>query len=249
MVSRMARCIFCKSTSNPFRTREHILPESLGGGDWAMLPPDLFCDECQNVFGSSIEQQALNDYPFNLLRTFLGIPTKKGKAPWFASWEGKICSALRPGFFHIDTVSPFKEMIEAGEKTVIRIPAMPRRPGMVCRTLLKMAIEVIAADSPVDALGEAFDEARQYALTGSKLTKWWYLQREDRKLADDLFVRKEWESFDPFVLECFKADDEDDSAEIFHLKLFYLDFFVPMERRVIPQFEEFYEPEYRIFWT
>ncbi len=59
-----------------FNTKEHILPDSLGGGDWAILPEGLFCDNCQNIFGSSIEQQALADYPFVNFRTLLGIPTK-----------------------------------------------------------------------------------------------------------------------------------------------------------------------------
>jgi len=97
----MARCIFCMTKTGPFSTREHVLPESLGGGDWAVLPDGLLCDSCQNKFGSEIEQQALGDYPFSFLRTFLGIPTKKGKAPWFESWEGIIRafvrSSMKPG--------------------------------------------------------------------------------------------------------------------------------------------------------
>ncbi len=75
----MAKCLFCKS-EGPFTTREHVLPESLGGGEWAILPDGLFCDSCQNKFGSEIEQQALNDYPFSFFRVFSGIPTKKRKA-------------------------------------------------------------------------------------------------------------------------------------------------------------------------
>ena len=37
----MSRCIFCKNSSARFTTREHILPESLGGGDWAVLPDGI----------------------------------------------------------------------------------------------------------------------------------------------------------------------------------------------------------------
>ena len=95
----MPKCIFCKSTTGMFTTREHILPESLGGGEWAILPNGLLCDECQNRFGSLIEQQALIDYPFSFFRVFLGIPTKKGKPPWFDSWEGIIKASLQPGTF------------------------------------------------------------------------------------------------------------------------------------------------------
>jgi hypothetical protein len=164
----MNQCIFCKTTDGTFRTREHILPESLGGGDWAILPPGLFCDSCQNVFGSSIEQQALADYPFNLLRTFLGVPTKKRKAPWFDCGEGRIDSALVQGQFHYKAATPFAAGLENGTKTQLRIPAYPKKPGMVCRALLKMGLEVIAADNHEDALSSRFDGAREFALRGVK---------------------------------------------------------------------------------
>ena len=75
----MGHCIFCRTTNGPFTTREHILPESLGGNDWAILPEGMFCDSCQNRFGSHVEQLALGDYPFSFLRVFLGIPTKRAE--------------------------------------------------------------------------------------------------------------------------------------------------------------------------
>ena len=110
----------------PFSTREHILPESLGGGDWAILPPGLFCDSCQNRFGSSIEQQALGDYPFTFLRTFLCIPTKKRKAPWFDSLGG---SGLRPvppwQHFGYDPAPHFAPAFTDGSKTQMRLLASP----------------------------------------------------------------------------------------------------------------------------
>src|ERR1051325_796792 len=89
-VKKMLRCIFCKSETNDFTTREHILPESLGGGDWALLNDGLLCNVCQNRFGSDVEQKALGDYPFSFFRVFLGVPTKKHKAPWFDCWEGEL---------------------------------------------------------------------------------------------------------------------------------------------------------------
>ena len=164
----MSRCIFCTSSSAQFTTREHILPESLGGADWAVLPDGLFCNECQNKFGSEIEQQALGDYPFSFLRVFLGIPTKKRKAPWFNSWEGTIRASLQPGTFAYDPAPPFEKATVAGSKTQIRLLAHPVKPHMVCRFLIKMGIEVVAADKPEDAFLSKFDSARRYALTGDK---------------------------------------------------------------------------------
>ncbi len=143
---RMGRCIFCKKDAMRFTTREHILPESLGGGDWAVLPGGLFCDECQNRFGSEVEQQALGDYPFSFLRVFLGVPTKKLKPPWFTSWEGTIRASLQPGTISYDPAPPFEKATVEGRKTVMRLLAQPLKPHMVCRFLLKMGIEVVAAD-------------------------------------------------------------------------------------------------------
>ena len=124
----MKKCIFCKSETGPFTTREHILPESLGGGDWALLPDGLFCDQCQNHFGSSIEQQALADYPFSHLRVLLGIPTKKGKEPWFKFSEGIVKASLGLRTIDYSPATHFKRATEEGHKTQIRLLAHPLKP-------------------------------------------------------------------------------------------------------------------------
>jgi len=172
----MAQCIFCKSTSIPFTTREHVLSESLGGGDWAILPEGLFCDSCQNKFDSEIEQQALSDYSFSFLRAFLSIPTKKGKAPWFKSWEGTIHSSLNPGTFIYEPTQYFEKEFREGKKTQFRLLAHPLKPEMICRFLLKMGIETVAWDNSKDMFESKFDESRYFAITGEKLGKWWYLR-------------------------------------------------------------------------
>jgi hypothetical protein len=244
----MARCIFCKSTSGPFSTREHVLPESLGGGDWAVLPDGLFCDSCQNRFGSEIEQQALGDYPFSFFRVFTGIPTKKGKPPWFKCWEGIIRASIQPGTFGYDPASFFEKASLEGDKTQIRLLAHPLKPSMICRFLLKMGIEVVAWDNDQDVFNSKFDEARRFALTGEKTGKWWYLQRERINLASRCFTQgittHEWA--DNVKLEVIKLDGE---QEMFRLSLLYLDILVPLTSMVTPQFEGLEEPEYRLFWV
>ena len=242
----MGRCIFCGDSSGQFTTREHILPESLGGGDWALLPDGLYCDACQNRFGSEIEQQALADYPFSFLRVFLGIPTKKGKAPWFNSWEGKVRASLRPGTFGFDPAPPFEKAIMDGRKTQIRLVAHPLKPDMVCRFLLKMGIEAVAADSSNDAFDRKFDAARQYALTGDKKANWWYLQNERMDDASRFLTRgvSEYEWFQNVKLEVVRLDGE---QEMFHLRLLYLDLFSPLTAHVQPQMTGLEEPEFRLF--
>jgi hypothetical protein len=243
----MARCIFCKSETGPFRTREHILPESLGGGDWALLPEGLFCDACQNKFGSEIEQQALGDYPFSMLRVFLGIPTKKGKAPWLDSWEGTFVGTPYSGIIGYDPAPIFgKDALERG-KTQVRIPAHPVRPNMVCRSLLKMGMEVVAADNAEDAFLPKFDLARSFALTGAKPGRWWYVQRErpeevSRYITSGVTV-KEW--YETVGLEVIQLGDE---QEVFHLSLLYLEMFTPLTSEVAPDMQGVEEPEFRLFW-
>jgi len=244
----MSRCIFCHSREGPFRTREHILPESLGGGEWAILPVGLLCDRCQNCFGSEVEQQALDDYPFSFFRVFLGVPTKKGFAPWFRSWEGVIRASLRPGTLGYDPAPYFEEATQEGRKTQIRLLAHPQKPEMVCRFLLKMGLEVVASDSPEDVFGTKFDAARNYALSGSKKRPWWFLQCENMSAASDCFSRgvspREWA--ENVRLEVARLDQE---QEVFHLRLLYLDLLVPLTTDIKPELDDLPEPDYRLFWT
>lgn len=244
--STMARCIFCTSSSAQFTTREHILPEALGGGDWAILADGLYCDDCQNRFGSEIEQQALDDYPFSFFRVFLGIPTKKRKAPWFKSWEGIIRASLRPGAFGYDPGPQFEKPTLDGGKTQLRLLAHPLKPHMICRFLIKMGIEVVAADEAQDAYLSKFDAARRYALSGEKTDTWWYLQTERMHEASRFLTQgvsaPEWSQ--NIELEVIKLDEQ---QEIFHLKLLYLDLFTPLTESVEPEMEGIEEPEFRLF--
>ena len=244
----MPRCIFCRSTSAKFTTKEHILPESLGGGDWAILPEGLFCDGCQNRFGSSIEQQALADYPFSLFRVFLGIPTKKGKPPWFKSWEGTLEASTRSGQIGYEPSPEFEAAFLDGSKSVMRILAHPIRPDMVCRTLLKMGLEIVGAADPEGVFDSKFDRARTYALYGEKPEGWWYLQCENMELANRYitngFSPEEW--IENVQLTTNRIVDGDDHAEVFHLKLLWMDLIVPLESRISAP-TDLTEPEFRIF--
>jgi len=240
------QCIFCRSTTGTFTTREHILPESLGGGDWALLPNGLFCDQCQNRFGSAIEQQALANYPFSLFRVLLGIPTKKGKAPWLESWEGVLRGSLQPGQIGYDPSGMFETVMEEGNKTQIRILAHPIKPDMVCRTLLKIGIEVVAANDQVAVFDEKFDAARNYALRGEKTGTWWYLQREN--IAEAFHYIRNGVTLDEWISNVkLEVVTIDEGMEVFHLKLLYMNLMTPLESRIQPLNEDLEEPEYRLF--
>ena len=246
------KCIFCLTTDTTiFNTKEHIIPESLGSGDWAILPKGLFCDRCQNIFGSSIEQQALSVYPFSNFRTFFGIPTKKGKAPWFSFWEGKIHSGGSLGKIIFEPNDFFKKSFESGQKTLSIIPAIPEKSDMVLRTLLKIGLETFAADLTTKdkVFDSKFNSARKYALTGEKDSKWMYILNEDiEKL--NIFLKgvteKVW-------VENFFVDVHEEGELIYlHLKLLYIDFITPLVENV--EMEEYFiktlkEPKARVIFV
>lgn len=229
----MAKCIFCKSESSGFNTKEHILPESLGGGEWAILPGGLFCDGCQNKFGSEIEQQALADYPFQAFRVFFAIPTKKKKAAWLKSPTEGTFRSHAPGFLAYEPPPILEDAVVRGEKTHFRLIAEPMKPEMTCRTLLKMAIEILACESADLALKEEYDPARKYALSGAKDGNWWFYLIEDLALMMELVNQgKGKEGIEAEVfLEINKIAE---GAEVFHLRLFYLDLFVPLQPWIGP---------------
>jgi HNH endonuclease len=55
-------CIFCKSSTEPFTTREHIIPEALSSNDM-VLPKGLVCDRCNNGALARLDS-ALAQSPF-----------------------------------------------------------------------------------------------------------------------------------------------------------------------------------------
>lgn len=240
----MKKCIFCLSTdSSKFNTKEHILPDSLGGGDWAILPKGLFCDICQNKFGSSIEQQALADYPFVNLRTLLAIPTKKEKAPWFKYWGGELYAVDALGRIIYEPNNYFRKSFESDQKTLTIIPAMTNRPDMILRTLLKIGIEVIAANDCNLVFEERFNSARVFALKGIKKYPWFYLQKEDTELLNKYIKGEEWED-DHYFMD---VHYEGNSLIFLHLRVLYLEFLVPLvENVVLDKNFEAHEPRERV---
>jgi hypothetical protein len=73
-------CIFCKKESSASKSREHIIPESLGNTTHC-LPPGVVCDPCNSYFSREIEKPFLGSPAITLLRFRQGIPSKRGKIP------------------------------------------------------------------------------------------------------------------------------------------------------------------------
>lgn len=226
------KCIFCFSTEkSKFNTIEHIIPESLGGGDWGILPSGLFCDNCQNKFGSTIEQQALATHPLILFRTLFGVPTKRGKQPWFSFREGKLISWLSPGKVSYEANDKFKNAYEEGRKIHAMVSSEIKKPEMLVRTLIKVGLETIAKDDADKVFQSRFDACREFALTGSKDCKWYLFVKEDMKLCN-YFLRnfnlKEYNK--NFYATVIDLTEKEDSPAIFHFKLLYIDLVIPLTK-------------------
>ncbi|MBU1260309.1 MAG: HNH endonuclease [Planctomycetes bacterium] len=245
----MPKCIFCKTENGTYKTISHILPESLGGKQWACLPQDLECDDCNDYFGSKVERLALNSFPFLEFRSLLGIPTKKNKSPKQETSLGTIKGTLCPGIIGLDP--KFKEIekvVSNGQITQLRILAEPTESLAICRLLLKMGLEVVANDSFDDAMKTKFDAAREFARKPLRGSKWWFLLCCNHKLLFTRFINgitlKEWT--EGIKLEVINIE----GGEMFHIKLLDMSLITPLEKRILPgDLKSLSEPDYRLFWS
>jgi len=74
------RCIFCRTDSSTSKSREHIIPESLGNTS-LVLPPGVVCDKCNNYFSREVEKPFLESDAVRALRFHQGLESKKGRVP------------------------------------------------------------------------------------------------------------------------------------------------------------------------
>lgn len=241
-----ASCIFCGgSTANS--SASHILPASLGGDDWALLPNGLVCSRCNQYFGSKVESYALQSFPFLPFRVFLGIPTRKRLPPKLETHLGALRGSTIPGYVGLD---PSTATVEAAvtEDRINRISilAEPTEPVAVCRMLVKMGVEVIAADSPNDARNSALDSARTFARYPARGARWWFFLNVDHA--------RLFERFRNGISPAEWAEDVSlgvcnfDEFQVFRLQLLDMVICTPLDGRVLPpDATEFSEPDFRLF--
>lgn len=177
------RCIFClrdkHSGFSVFRTTEHIVPESLGGGEWSELRQRRVCDQCQNYFGAKVEGAVLGDYPFNHFRTFNTLRTKKGKMPFFIDrMEGEF-RAEQDGTLSYTPPDFFLGALLSGRKTQSCLLAETSHPQRVCQFLLKMGLELLSEDLGVEIYGQEYEPARRVARFLDAAYEWFYVYRND----------------------------------------------------------------------
>ncbi len=228
----MAKCIFCKGTDGlaQFRTREHIVPESLGGGDWSELRLRVVCDQCQNYFGAKVEREVLGDYPFNHIRTFAGVPTKKRRMPFFDDrFEGQL-RALPDGQLQYVPAPHFAEALYAGKKTVMRLLAEPRSPARTCQFLLKMGLELLAEKDASPVFDEAFDPARRVARYLDAKYCWFYFHIQNPLLRSEASLLGVHQDPDTFIEVSLV---EHDGGPMVNFEILEHTFFAPLTNNYV----------------
>jgi len=229
-------CVFCLCEKEDQRSVEHIIPESLGGRDWAVLPNDTVCDSCNHYFGAKIESKVLQDYPFNVLRLFSGVRTKKKKWAALNHPIGKLKASPYDRIIGLDPSDDETEhRLLTGNRTQFRIIAETENPLLMCRFLLKVSLECVARDCLLDALKVKYAEARRFARNPHRGDSWWFMYHHDP--AADGGQNKKTQAE---IVEL-------QGAEMGLITIFGCSFFVPLDPKIVYDAADLQEPEYRYF--
>lgn len=239
-------CVFCGSPAgNPSLC--HILPASLGGDNWACLPDGVECSRCNQYFGEKVEKPALQSFPFLSFRVLLGIPTRKKAKPEMKTHLGIVRSGKFPGLIELLPASQRIALsLESGNITHLTFPAEPSEPLAVARMLVKMGLEIVGSDSPVDARSTKFDSARIFARCPKRGSQWWFVVRTDHPRLFSRFT--EGIEMDQWVNGVQLSVHKFEDFEAVRVQLLDMTIFAPLDSRVCPpDLSEFLEPEYRLF--
>lgn len=228
------QCIFCKQEIVSATRTEHIIPESLGGGEWAILPPGIVCDRCNQYFGSKVERSAIDDYPLNIIRLLNGVITKKRRWASMRHYLGLLEARPIARLIGIEPASPEVEnAILEGRINKILIHSETRNPIALCRLLLKISLEVLAFHDPALALHENYDAARRFARAPLPGATWWFLYHGDPQEAGTAVSAS--------IIDL-------DGGELALIELFNFTFFIPVSANIFPKdLDKLPIPEFRFF--
>jgi HNH endonuclease len=196
------RCIFCKKPSFNSRSREHIIPESLGNTT-QVLSAGVVCDSCNNYFGREVEGPFLTSPAVSEMRFHQGLPNKRGKVPAVEAcldhcYQVTAYRHLKGPFIGSVTVTPaaFAHVLARKCSTILFAGGgQPPDTHVVSRFLAKAAVEALVLrvtkvpggqDYVVDEV--QFDPIRRHARERYP-RDWPYSQRRiyhpNRKVVDE----------------------------------------------------------------
>jgi hypothetical protein len=196
------QCLFCRIDARGSRSREHIIPESLGNTKYT-LPPGVVCDRCNNYFSRKVEKPFLDSPAVTFLRFHEAVPSKRGVVPRIGGillphfpavcWKEPKDSFL--GHVELDADGLRHILTTNGGKIVFPVEGRPPSDLVVSRFLAKVGLEAMAAKLVNHAEGLEYltsepqlDRVRNHARRGTTLD-WPFSVRRiyyaDRTSADE----------------------------------------------------------------
>ena len=99
------RCIFCLRTDGGFKKEAHVIPESAGNEEDAIvLPQGYECDRCNGEF-SPTEQTIIRSFPGQIFRVAFVKKTGRGHKPTADIQGGETtCIDFSTGSINPDTI-------------------------------------------------------------------------------------------------------------------------------------------------
>jgi hypothetical protein len=178
------RCIFCRGDSTSSKSREHIVPESLGNTS-LVLRKGVVCDKCNNYFSREVEKAFLESDAIRALRFHQALESKKGRVPSLTGVITPEIPAIVTRFprHHLTSVAGPAESFEAvmrSENGQLILPMGGPAPKeqVVSRFMAKIALEAMAArvvdhDGGQDYLCDEhqLDDLRDHARFG-RILRW-----------------------------------------------------------------------------
>lgn len=168
----MPTCLYCRQSSGPFTSEEHVIPESIGnqghgGKPPVVLPVGVVCDRCNHGKLAQLDHALIKYAPISLMRTISGVSSKRGKLP-----ETKLGNATLRMFKkgHVWFESSSKNAIVHDERGRVDLRLIGNRPMIpsYCRTLtrvlFKMTLGCMYLDAPETAVSERFHPVRRMIL-------------------------------------------------------------------------------------
>jgi hypothetical protein len=143
-------CLFCKKDSTGSRSREHIVPESLGNTKHA-LPAGVVCDQCNNYFSREVEKPFLESQAVRLLRFQQEVPSKRGVIPpvsglLLPGFEAKLWKEPKDSFLaHVELEPDAIRHILSEERSQIVFRGAAPSDKVISRFLAKAGLEALAA--------------------------------------------------------------------------------------------------------
>jgi hypothetical protein len=182
------RCIFCKNSSKDSKSREHILPESIGNTE-CFLPPGWVCDKCNNYFSRKVEAPFLNSEYGKRSRFEMRVPSKRGKIPAVTGFHPQSKSEIE-FYFHQNEICvgstsdeniDFIKSIQSKNNGTLFIPMAgdPVNSYELSRFIGKVALEALTyrlheiPNSNDEIVNKVeLDELRNYVRYGKKGFIW-----------------------------------------------------------------------------